>query len=154
MYQCSIHLHSCVCAKMPTEQKMCLGFEFLKQIAGVLVAAAKAAVPIKFTAGLHHPIRQHRDEVKTKMHGFLNVLGAAVLTAEHGWDWAQVSAMLEDEDPGSFTFSDDFFAWREWKIDVSRLKERRRYVTTFGSCSFDEPREDLRVLKLLYPVSG
>ncbi len=124
-------------------------FPTSEEIAGTLVTAAQAAVPIKFTAGLHHPIRQHRDEVKTKMHGFLNVLGAALLTAEHGWDRAQATTMLEDEDPDSFTFNDESFAWREWKIDVSRLRERRRYVTTFGSCSFDEPRDDLRALKLL-----
>jgi hypothetical protein len=124
-------------------------FPTSEQIAGTLVAAAKAAVPIKFTAGLHHPIRQYRDEVKTKMHGFLNVLGAALLTAEHGWDRAQAARMVEDEDPGSFTFNDEFFAWREWKMDVSRIQERRRSVTTFGSCSFDEPGEDLRALKLL-----
>ena len=48
------------------------------QIARALVTAATHQLPIKFTAGLHHPIRQFRDEVKTKMHGFLNVLGAAV----------------------------------------------------------------------------
>ena len=50
---------------------------------------------------------------------------------------------------GSFKFGDEFFAWRDWKIDIKRLKDRRRCVISFGSCSFDEPREDLRALKLL-----
>ncbi len=119
------------------------------QIARALVKPATHQLPIKFTAGLHHPIRQFRDEVKTKMHGFLNVLGAAVLAAEHRWDADQAAIMLDDEDPGSFSFSDDFFAWRDWKIDTERLQYRRRFVRSFGSCSFDEPREDLRALKLL-----
>src|SRR5258707_787276 len=92
------------------------------QIASALVAPATHQLPIKFTAGLHHPIRQFRDEVKTKMHGFLNVLGAAVLAAEHRWDARQAAIMLEDEEPNSFSFTDDFFAWREWKIDVERLR--------------------------------
>jgi hypothetical protein len=118
------------------------------QIAPALVAPATHQVPIKFTAGLHHPLRQYREEVKTKMHGFLNVLGAAVLAAEHRWDAAQAAAMLEDEDMSSFKFDDEFFAWRDWKIDLERIRDRRRFVTTFGSCSFDEPREDLRALKL------
>ena len=61
-----------------------------------------------------------RDEVKTKMHGFLNVLGAAVLAAEHSWDEQQTAAMLEDEDAKSFSFDDDSFAWREWKIATNR----------------------------------
>jgi hypothetical protein len=119
------------------------------QIAPALVAPATHQVPIKFTAGLHHPLRQYRGEVKTKMHGFLNVLGAAVLAAEHRWDAAQAAAMLETEDVSSFKFDDEFFAWRDWKIDLERIKDRRRFVTTFGSCSFDEPREDLRALGLL-----
>ena len=119
------------------------------QIARALVAPATHQLPIKFTAGLHHPIRQFRDEVKTKMHGFLNVLGAAVLAAEHRWDARQTSLMLEDEDAASFSFTEDFFAWREWKVDVERLRYRRKFVTSFGSCSFDEPREDLRALNLL-----
>jgi hypothetical protein len=118
-------------------------------IAGALVSPASHQLPIKFTAGLHHPIRQFRDEVKTRMHGFLNVLGAAVLAAEHQWNADQAVTMLEDEDPGSFSFTDDFFAWRDWKIDIERLQYRRRFIRSFGSCSFDEPRQDLRALGLL-----
>jgi hypothetical protein len=119
------------------------------QIAKALVTPATHQLPIKFTAGLHHPIRQFRDEVKTKMHGFLNVLGAAVLAAEHRWDASQTSKMLEDENANSFVFADDFFAWRQWKIDLERLRYRRKFVTSFGSCSFDEPRDDLRTLGFL-----
>jgi hypothetical protein len=119
------------------------------QIARALVTAATHRLPIKFTAGLHHPIRQFRDEVKTKMHGFLNVLGAAVLAAEHQWDVDQAVMMLEDEDPRSFSFTNDFFAWRDWEIDTERLEHRRKFVRSFGSCSFDEPRDDLRALNLL-----
>ena len=119
------------------------------QIAHALVKSAKHQLPIKFTAGLHHPVRQFRDEVKTKMHGFLNVLGAAVVAGEYQWDSDQAVMMLEDEDPRSFSFTDDFFAWRDWKIDIQSLQYRRKFVRSFGSCSFDEPREDLRALNLL-----
>jgi hypothetical protein len=135
--------------KMRTGGVTADAFPTSAQIALALVTPATHQVPIKFTAGLHHPLRQYREEVKTKMHGFLNVLGAAVLAAEHKWDAAQTTEMLEDEAAGSFTFGDEFFAWRDWKIDLKRLKDRRRCVTSFGSCSFDEPREDLRALKLL-----
>jgi hypothetical protein len=119
------------------------------EIARALVEPRAHQLPIKFTAGLHHPIRQFRDEVKTKMHGFLNIIGAAVLAAEHQWDADRAAMMLEDEDPQSFSFTENFFAWRDWKIDRERLEYRRRFVRSFGSCSFDEPREDLRALKLL-----
>lgn len=119
------------------------------QIARALVTAATHQLPIKFTAGLHHPIRQFRDEVKTKMHGFLNVLGAAVLAAEHPWDADHAVTMLEDENPRSFSFTDDVFAWRDWKIDTERVQHQRKFVKSFGSCSFDEPRDDLRTLGFL-----
>jgi hypothetical protein len=135
--------------KMRTGGVTADAFPTSAQIALALVTPATHQVPIKFTAGLHHPLRQYREEVQTKMHGFLNVLGAAVLAAEHKWDAAQTTEMLEDEAVGSFTFEDEFFAWRDWKIDIKRLRDRRRCVTSFGSCSFDEPREDLRALKLL-----
>jgi hypothetical protein len=119
------------------------------QIAKALVTPATHQLPIKFTAGLHHPLRQYREEVQAKMHGFLNVLGAAVLAAEHTWDTNQTAVMLEDENVNSFSFTDDFFAWREWRIETKRLQYRRRFVVSFGSCSFDEPRDDLRAFKLL-----
>jgi|ERR1700730_4613849 hypothetical protein len=119
------------------------------QIARALIAAAQHHVPIKFTAGLHHPVRQFRDEVQTKMHGFLNVLGAGVLAAEHQWNEQQTVAMLEDEDASAFSFHDTVFAWREWEITMDRIKARRKLMTSFGSCSFDEPREDLRALNFL-----
>lgn len=124
-------------------------FPSSRQIAQALVAPETHQVPIKFTAGLHHPVRQFRDEVGTKMHGFLNVLGAAVLAAEHRWDERQTAEMLDDEDIGSFVFDDESFAWRGWKIAGDRIEARRKFVTSFGSCSFDEPREDLRALNLL-----
>ena len=63
-----------------------------------------------------------RAEVKTKMHGFLNVLGAAVLAAEHNWDEKQTAAMLEDEDASSFSFSADSFAWENRKSQPPKSK--------------------------------
>jgi hypothetical protein len=134
--------------KLRTGGVTAAAFPTSAQIASALVTPATHQLPIKFTAGLHHPVRQFREEVKTKMHGFLNVLGAAVLTAEHQWTADQTSVMLEDENADSFSFNDDFFAWRDWKISIERLQYRRKFVTSFGSCSFDEPREDLRALGL------
>jgi phage terminase large subunit-like protein len=123
------------------------------QIGAALMAATQYHVPIKFTAGLHHPLRQFRDEVRTQMHGFLNVLGAAVLAAEHHWDEGEIVQMLEDERAGSFSFDETIFAWREWEMTAERIHARRKFVTSFGSCSFDEPREDLRALNLLPDVA-
>jgi hypothetical protein len=106
-------------------------------------------VPVKFTAGLHHPVRMFHPSVQTKMHGFLNVLGAGVLALEHQWNEPDILRMLDEEDPSSFTFSDDSFAWRDCEIPTEKIPEWRVLVTSLGSCSFDEPRDDLRALKLL-----
>jgi hypothetical protein len=119
------------------------------EIAVALLAAGNQQVPIKFTAGLHHPIRMFHGSVQTKMHGFLNVLGAGLLALEHHWNEAEIVRMLDDEDPGSFSFTDDGFAWRDWGILTAKIPARRALVTSLGSCSFDEPRDDLRALKLL-----
>ena len=124
-------------------------FPSAADIADALVAAISAEVPIKFTAGLHHPVRQFRDEVGTKMHGFLNVLGAGVLAAEHGWDAQQCGAMLDSEDAQEFRFDQDSFGWREWSVTSEQIQQHRKLITSFGSCSFDDPREDLGLLGFL-----
>jgi len=118
------------------------------QIARALVTAAKHRVPIKFTAGLHHPILKFHDSVGTKMHGFLNVLGAGLLAAEHRWSESQTQEMLAEEDPSSFVFEEELLRWREWTISTAQITQRRQLVTSLGSCSFDEPRDDLRALGL------
>ena len=119
------------------------------QIATALLVATQHHIPMKLTAGLHHPIRRFQKEVNTKMHGFLNVLGAGVLAQEDHWDEGLMIEMLDDEDPKAFSFHDTVFAWRDWEITMDRIKARRKFITSFGSCSFDEPREDLRSLNLL-----
>jgi len=124
-------------------------FPSSRHLARSLVASGGCRVPIKFTAGLHHPVRLFHPSVQTKMHGFLNVLGAGVLAAEHSWTEEQTAEMLNDEEPGSFLFDDARFAWRDAEISTERINARRKLVTSLGSCSFDEPRDDLRALALL-----
>ena len=124
-------------------------FPTSSEIARALIAAVRDHVPIKFTAGLHHPVRQFRDEVQGKMHGFVNVLGAGVLAAEHGWNEGTTVEMLEDEESRSFLFEHDTFGWRQWNIGAEKIRSWRDIVTSFGSCSFNEPRDDLRTLHLL-----
>jgi hypothetical protein len=120
-----------------------------QQIARALVAGIYRHVAMKFTAGLHHPVRQHREEVQMKMHGFLNVLGAGVLAAQHRWNEAQTTQMLESEEASAFSFNEGSFRWKEWEIGRDQIAAHRKLITSFGSCSFNEPREDLRALGLL-----
>ncbi len=139
--------------KLRTGGVVASAFPSSMQIARALVAAVAHGVPIKFTAGLHHPVRHFQSSVQTMMHGFLNVFGAGVLCAEHGWEAVQVAAMLDDDAPESFVFTDEQFSWREWSITTERIRTHRALVTSLGSCSFDEPRDDLRALHLLPSVA-
>ena len=124
-------------------------FPSSEEIAAVLLCAGTHQVPIKFTAGLHHPVRLFHDSVQTKMHGFLNVLGSGVLALEHDWTEKQIVEMLDEEDPAAFSFDDNFFSWRDSRVATERIAIHRELGTSLGSCSFDEPRDDLRALKLL-----
>lgn len=120
------------------------------QVAGVLAACADRQVPMKFTAGLHHPVRMFRDEVKTKMHGFLNVFFAGLLACEHGLVHEEVRSILDDEEQEHFVFEADGIRWRQLAMSSNAVKRcRESAMISYGSCSFDEPREELRVLNHL-----
>jgi hypothetical protein len=120
-----------------------------EQVAWAIAEARDSGVPMKCTAGLHHPIRHFNDSVQTKMHGFLNVFGAGILAAGNGLPQAQIQSIVEDEDPKNFVFGEDGFAWKDLRIANSGITMSRLFAASFGSCSFDEPREDLRRLGLL-----
>ena len=135
--------------KLRTGGVIASAFPSSVQIARALVASATTRVSVKFTAGLHHPIRGFQASVQTKMHGFLNVLGAGVLACEHGWDVQQTAAMLEDENAESFMFTDEEFSWADYAIFSGQISAHRALITSLGSCSFTEPCDDLRALGLL-----
>lgn len=127
-------------------------FPSSRQVADVLVSCYKNAVPFKATAGLHHPLHHHNEGVHTRMHGFLNIFGAALLLHEYGWKSEQVQQMVEDETAANFRFQDNKFAWREWEITGEKIRKiRENTVISFGSCSFEEPLEDFHTLGLFGP---
>lgn len=119
-------------------------------VAWALACCRDAVVPIKFTAGLHHPIRMYREEVHTKMHGFVNVLAAATLAHAYPLDplgERELEAVLECEDPRQFELHDDRILIGQYVLATDVITAiRRDAVISFGSCSFDEPIEDLRSL--------
>lgn len=119
-------------------------------LARVLSQAARLDVPLKFTAGLHHPIRHYNAAVKTDMHGFLNVFCAAFIAAAHHPGADKINEILNDTDAGNFRFTPDAFFWKNLSVSIREVRELRRDTfTTIGSCSISEPVEDLTNLNLI-----
>ena len=102
-------------------------------LAGWIDAALDRETPFKCTAGLHRAIR-HTGDDGFEHHGFLNVLVAT----GRAWDGArrdEVADALEERSAAA--------------LDTSDLDRARRWFTSFGSCSVDEPRDDLVELGLI-----
>ena len=93
----------------------------VEQVALVIACCREAGVPFKATAGLHHPVRRGEE------HGFLNLLAATTAPP------SQLEAVLAEEDPNAIDFA----------------SADRSLFTSFGSCSWREPVDDLRELGLL-----
>lgn len=125
-------------------------FPTAETLAYAIVACLRAGVPFKATAGLHHPVRLYHESVRTHMYGFFNLFGAAVLAAEYDLDEATVHTILLDEDPAHFHFTPDAFTWTDYTASPEAIRRvRNALARSYGSCSFDEPREDLQALGLL-----
>jgi hypothetical protein len=121
------------------------------QVAAVIAACRTSSLLIKATQGLHHPVRR-LDEHSAFVHGFLNLFAAAILGSVHDLSPEQIQDILEDDDPASFRFEGERFAWLHLAAGTDVITESRRTViSSFGSCSFAEPRDGLRELGLLPP---
>jgi hypothetical protein len=122
-------------------------FPPVERIAGVLADCRDHHVPVKFTAGLHHPVRAFDPELDVKQHGFLNVFGAGILAWALNMTDADLADVLREEDTGAFRFDGDRFLWRDRAVSAAQVERgREMFVTAFGSCSFDEPIADLAAL--------
>ncbi|MGF1583371.1 MAG: hypothetical protein ACFCD0_28965 [Gemmataceae bacterium] len=117
------------------------------QVAVCLRQCLTNRVAFKATAGLHHPIRHFNDSAQTHMHGFLNVFVSGVLGYVCGLRENDLKPILADEDGDHFCFEDAGVRWGEFHAPIADITVARRYsLVSFGSCSFDEPVEDLREL--------
>jgi hypothetical protein len=122
-------------------------FPAAEVIADALTLCRDRGVALKCTAGLHHPLRRYDESVQTKMHGFVNLFGAGILARVHALPAAQVQTILADEDPAHFAFTENHFTWQDLSADTAAIiAARTASLIAYGSCSFDEPRADLKAL--------
>lgn len=124
-------------------------------LARFIQACADAAVPFKATAGLHHPLRgdyrlaYEAGSPHGMMFGFLNVFLAAAF-ARAGLTLKELALLLEEKDADSFQFTETSASWRGKTVSRTEISAVRHHVAlSFGSCSFQEPVDDLRSLGLL-----
>jgi hypothetical protein len=113
-------------------------------VAAFVAACRDAGVPFKATAGLHHAIR------RGEAHGFLNLLAAAVLAHAEGLSASELEPLLAEEDPAAFAVDAGRLSVHGHEAGPDAIAEARAELfVAYGSCSFDEPVEDLTALGVL-----
>jgi hypothetical protein len=129
------------------------GIPSTKEVAEFIVACAERKLAFKATAGLHHPIKAEyaltyeANAPRAVMHGFLNVMVAAAF-AWNG-DKDVVEPILQETNAKAFQFSNQL-NWNGKTLTEAQIKEaRKNFMHAIGSCSFEEPVEELKALRLL-----
>ncbi len=122
-------------------------FPSLDQLAAILNMARQDGLRVKTTAGLHHPLSHFDPELDTFQFGFVNLFGAGILAQVHDLEPPVLLEILGEKEASSFRFEEDSFAWRQLPCKINEIRRvRRDFLVSFGSCSFDEPRQDLAAL--------
>ena len=118
-----------------------------EKIATTLATVAAHSVPIKFTAGLHHPFRHpprpEEGNLTQPAHGFLNVYFAALVSFLRNESAEALIPIVSEMEQTSPVFEQDAVSWMGYRLTFAEIEEARRdTVLSFGSCSFQEPVAD------------
>jgi hypothetical protein len=127
------------------------------QLSLTMFSLAQVRVPFKATAGLHHPLPVTCPLSATPgsplvtMHGFLNVAIAATFAYTQKATLAEIQAILEINTVNDLQFTDQEICWGlNQPLSLADIQiARRQFFRSFGSCSFQEPHEELKLLELL-----
>ncbi|MDA1008804.1 MAG: hypothetical protein O2800_07380 [Planctomycetota bacterium] len=112
-----------------------------------IMACARANVPFKATAGLHRAVRRPLRELGCHSHGFINVFTAAALAHGESINEAQCVELLADEDATHFACTERGVSWKSHHLSLDdAARSREDLFHSFGSCSWEEPLEDLAKL--------
>ncbi|MFW9779157.1 MAG: hypothetical protein ACFFE8_09920, partial [Candidatus Heimdallarchaeota archaeon] len=117
-------------------------------VSRVIYDCGKLDIPFKATAGLHHPLRHPNTGSDQISHGFINLIGAAVLNYENELTLETIQKIIETEDANDFIFDNGEFRWNNCAVSEVKIAEaRQKTFISFGSCDFDDPRLDLKKLQ-------
>ncbi|MGQ9872606.1 hypothetical protein [Leptodesmis sp.] len=163
-------------AKIRTGGITAAAFSSVAQLAQSLLTFARAQVPFKATAGLHHPLPGRHpmtydpDSPSTFMQGFLNLAIAAALAYTQRVTLEEILQLLQEghvvgvsqadkaahqpgkhyRHPAGFQMQMNGIAWSDHYLTLKELIVSRNCgFRSFGSCSFTEPIAGLKALKLL-----
>lgn len=126
-------------------------FPPVDEVASFIVEAASLEAPVKFTAGLHEPLRYWDERDGAWHHGFVAVLAASCLAYTQELSRREVGDVLEAE---SFAFADDGFRVGPHHAGTDQVVEFREWFGGFGSCSVDEPLAGLTRLGWLVEATA
>ena len=138
-------------------------FPSVEQVAAMIQTCAIEKIPLHFTAGLHPPIRHFADEYDEYMHGFINTFTASIFAStfpipktdqEKFRMFILLSHMIDDQTPENFSFQEENIIWqvgddRETTFELTTeniANARKENAISYGSCSFEEPIDDLAEL--------
>ncbi|WP_019504922.1 hypothetical protein [Pleurocapsa sp. PCC 7319] len=131
-------------------------FPKIDKLCQFIFASARTKVPFKATAGLHHllpgkyPLTYEPNSLSSSMQGFLNLSILASLVYWQKLTSDEASRVLQESSINSFQVQEDNIVWKDRQLNLSELRQARQYFfRSFGSCSFQEPLDELRELQLL-----
>lgn len=128
-------------AKFRTGGLSAAAFPSSRDLAAAIVACARHGMSFKLTAGLHRAVRHTDPATGFTHHGFGNVL-VATAAAHRSECVESVTECLEIRDSAVIA-----------EALGGMLADRRPLWAGFGSCSIDEPLDDLTGLSLVYKES-
>ncbi len=126
-------------------------------LARALHACASAGVPFKATAGLHRALCHFNTAAGSKQFGFLNVLLGAAFIDHRKCDLDGLTHVLNLDSVNDIEFSEHALMWKGVRVSLDEIEEtRRRFAHSFGSCSFEEPWDDLVAMEVVraLPMGG
>lgn len=111
------------------------------QLAQAILSTTSHGLRFKATQGLHHALSHGQD------FGFVNLFAALCFAQGYGpqeFGLSQIEECLLDSKKESFDFKKESFSWNNFSMTNEEIEvARRSHGATFGSCSLDEPDEDL-----------
>ncbi len=123
-------------------------------VVAFIISCRERAIAFKATAGLHHlirsdyPLTYERGSRRSTMYGFLNVfLAAAALFSGAGRH--EGLGILLEKDLSAFRFDDTGVSWGGQRLATADIAHAREFATSFGSCSFREPVDELLAAGLI-----